>query len=190
MSSRTRIVTWLRVILPLAALAILSTLFLLSRRPDPEGAIPYATVDAEARARDPHITAPSYAGVTADGATLALTADRATPGQGGGVAAAEGLRLDWKGVDGLELVLTAPTATMQQGTILLDGGVRLAASTGWRIEAPRIEAATDRSRIAATGGVSAAAPFGDVTAGAVELRRQQDHALLDFTGGVRLIYRP
>ena len=37
---RSRIVAWLRVLLPLAALAILSTLFLLGRKPDPDDAIP------------------------------------------------------------------------------------------------------------------------------------------------------
>ena len=44
---RTRIVRWLRVLLPLAALAILSTLFLFSRRPEEDSRIPYAQVDLE-----------------------------------------------------------------------------------------------------------------------------------------------
>ena len=114
---RSVVVAWLRVLLPLAALAILSTLFLLSRRPDPDAAIPYARIDAEARARDPRITAPSFAGVTSDGATIALTADRATPGRDGGVAGADAPRLDWTAPDGLGFVLTAPRAVMQPGAI-------------------------------------------------------------------------
>lgn len=40
---RTSIVRLLRVILPLAALALLSVLFLLARKPDPQAAIPYAS---------------------------------------------------------------------------------------------------------------------------------------------------
>lgn len=200
--SRTVIVAWLRVLLPLAALAILSTLFLLSRKPDPEAAIPYATVDAAARARDPRITAPAYAGVTADGATLSLKADSATPTAEGGVGAAEGLMLDWKSANGLEVDLTAPSATMDDGLITLSGGVRMTTSTDWTLSAPQIEAATDRSRITGSGGIAATAPFGAITADSVTLRQQAETNaaadgsagapanLLDFAGSVRLIYRP
>ena len=43
--NRTRTVRWLRVLLPLAALAMLSTLFLFSRGGDSESQIPYADVE-------------------------------------------------------------------------------------------------------------------------------------------------
>ena len=58
--SRTRIVRWLRVLLPLVALAMLSTMFLFSRGSDVESRIPYAEVDAQAAARDNRIVAPEY----------------------------------------------------------------------------------------------------------------------------------
>ena len=48
----SRLVAILKVALPLIALALLSTLFLFSRKIDPEDAIPYATVDVEDRLRD------------------------------------------------------------------------------------------------------------------------------------------
>ena len=41
---RTRIVRWLRVLFPLAALAILSVLFLLSRKPDPDAGVPLSLI--------------------------------------------------------------------------------------------------------------------------------------------------
>ena len=40
----SRVVFWLKIILPLLALAILSTLFLFSRRIDTDQALPYAEV--------------------------------------------------------------------------------------------------------------------------------------------------
>ena len=55
----SRLVAALKVLLPLAALAILSTLFLVSNRINPEDALPYADVDVEARLREPRITAPT-----------------------------------------------------------------------------------------------------------------------------------
>ena len=72
--AHTRVVTWLKIALPLAALAILSTLFLLADKIDPEDALPYAEVDVEDLAREPRMTLPSYAGTTSDGAALSLTA--------------------------------------------------------------------------------------------------------------------
>ena len=92
----SRVVGWLKVALPLAALAILSTLFLLSDRIDPEDALPYAEVDVEDLAREPRMTAPTYAGMTTDGAALTLTATEAQtvsrdrPSDGGGPAAGAG----------------------------------------------------------------------------------------------------
>ena len=185
---RTRVVRWLRVLLPLVALAILSTLFLIGKRPDAEPDIPYARVDAERMARDPRITAPRYAGVTRDGARISLTAAAATPDG----RAVEALQLDWRAQDGLSARLTAPSAEQVQGRITLGGGVEMVTSSGWTLHAPEIAAATDQSRIAAPAGVEATAPFGRIEAGAMDLAQDAaggDH-VLNFTGGVRLLYQP
>ena len=188
--NRTRVVRWLRVLLPLAALAMLSTLFLFSRGGDSESRIPYAEVDAEAMVRDPRLVAPQYAGVTDDGARLTLRASEAAPGQGGGRAS--DLRLDWQRPDGLRADLTAPQAGLADGTIRLDGGVRMTTSSGWTLEAQSAEAATDRSRILAQEGIEAQAPFGTISAQRMELAPgvDEDASILNFSGDVRLIYQP
>lgn len=189
--NRTRIVRWLRVLLPLAALALLSTLFLFSREPEAESRIPYADVDAEAMARDPRLVAPDYAGVTEDGARLTLRArSAAVPGTGGGDA--EDLRLDWQRPDGLTAELTAPEGGLAEGRVSLGGGVRIETSSGWEIRAPRVDAATDRSEVEAAEGVDATAPFGTLTAGRMRLAPDAPDgpAVLNFTDGVRLIYQP
>lgn len=188
--NRTRIVRWLRVLLPLAALAMLSTLFLFSRGGDSVSQIPYADVDAEAMARDPRLVAPEYAGVTDDGASLTLRATEAAPGQGGG--SAQDLRLDWQRPDGLRADLTAPQAGLAEDAIRLGGGVRMTTSTGWTLDAASVEAATDRSRIAAQEGIEAQAPFGTLSAQRMELVSDggKDASILNFSGNVRLIYQP
>ena len=198
--NRTRIVRWLRVLLPLAALATLSTLFLLGRKPGETPNIPYARVDAEQMARDPRMIAPQYAAVTPDGAQITLRADEAAPdpAKGGG---ASGLRLNWQAPDGLTADLTAPEASVGDSAtgVNLTGGVRMTTSSGWVVTAPQIDAATDRSRISAPAGVTAEAPFGQLTAGAMDLSLAApaagaddaaDSHVLNFTGGVRLIYQP
>lgn len=196
--NRTRVVRWLRVLLPLAALAMLSTLFLFSREPEAVSRIPYADIDAETMARDPRLVAPDYAGVTEDGVRLTLRASSASvPGASGD---AQDLRLDWQRPDGLTAELTAPEGGLADGQVRLSGGVRMQTSSGWEIVSPRIEAATDQSRIEAAEGVEAAAPFGALSAGRMRLAPAEDAgaggaesggpAVLDFSGGVRLIYQP
>lgn len=191
--TRTRIVRWLRVLLPLLALVLLSTLFLFSRQSDTESQIPYAEVDAESMARDPRMVAPQFSGVTDDGAQIRLEASQADIGK---VPAGQDLRLDWQRPDGLKADLTAPDAGVQGDTIQLRGGVQMKTSSGWTVDADQIDAATDRSQITANDGVEAQAPFGQITAQQMELKpngetaENDGDAILNFSGGVRLIYQP
>ncbi|MGZ3215292.1 hypothetical protein [Paracoccus sp. T5] len=192
--NRTRVVRWLRVLMPLAALAMLSTMFLFSRQSDTESRIPYAEVDAEAAAREGRIVGPEYSAVTRDGAQLALRAAQASPDGAGG--AARDLQLDWRRPDGLTAGLTAPAGGLADGRIRLEGGVVMTTSSGWEVEAERIEAETAAAVITADRGVRAEAPFGQIEAGRMRLAPDPDvpgddsPAILNFSDGVRLIYRP
>lgn len=187
--TRTRIVRWLSVLLPLVALAMLSTMFLFSRESTTESQIPYAEVDAQAAARENRIVAPEYNGVTSDGAQLTLRAAQATPGGEGG--AASDLTLDWLGADGLRADLTAPQGGIEEGLVRLMGGVQMTTSSGWQLQAPQIDAQTDVSVIAADQGVEAQAPFGRITAGRMRLAPDDNNAaILNFSDGVRLMYQP
>ena len=80
----SRLVAVLKVLLPLIALALLSTLFLFSRKINPEDAIPYASVDVEDRLSDPKMTDAGFAGMTSDGASLSIQAGEAKPTAEGG----------------------------------------------------------------------------------------------------------
>ena len=191
----TRVVGWLKVALPLMALAILATLFLLADRIDPDAALPYADVDVEDLARDPRMTAPTYAGTTSDGAALTLSADAAKPAGEGGPAGAVGLRLQLATPDGAATELTAATAVLDQTArqIVLSGGVDVSTSTGYRITTDELVAQMDRSGLQSRSAVTATGPAGDLAAGGMSL--DQDNAtpgayLLVFNGGVRLVYRP
>ena len=188
--TRTRIVRWLRVLLPLVALAMLSTMFLFSRQSTTESRIPYAEVDAEAAAREGRIVAPEYSGVTGDGTTLSLRAAQAAPSAAGG--AAGDLRLEWRRPDGLTADLVAPSGTLADGRVRLEGGVEMSTSSGWTLRSALIEAATDRSVIAADQGITADAPFGEIEAERMRLApgEGEGSAILNFSGGVRLLYQP
>lgn len=188
--ARAGIVRWLRVILPLAALAILSTLFLLSRRPDPDGAIPYVE-GAGAETHTPGISGPRFSTVAADGAVVTFSAARAALGQGDGGVEAQQPSLDWQSRDGLRVTLNAGTGRQEGERIALEGGVDMALSSGWRLTAPRVDVDTAASRLSAAGPLSITAPFGTLDAGGMVLTRDAAGAqVLELNHGVRLLYRP
>lgn len=191
----TRVVGWLKVGLPLAALAILSTLFLVARRIDPDAALPYAEVDVEDLAREPRMTAPTYAGTTSDGAALTLSADEARPAAEGAPARAARLRLDLATPDGGRTELVAAEARMDDTArqVVLSGGVTVTTSTGYKLETAEIAANLDRTGLESQAPVRATGPAGEITADGMSLRqdnRTPGSYVLVFNGGVRLVYQP
>lgn len=194
-SGYSRFVAWAKIVLPLGALALLSTIFLISERIDPSAAIPYAEVDVEKLARESALIGPEYAGVTDGGAALTVTAREARPGVAGQTGAlAEGLAAKLSAPDGFVADMTAKQGLFRpdSGQIVLDAGVSLQTSTGYRIASERIELATDRSRLLSPGPVKAEAPFGTLSAGRMELHQPAPGAPHDlvFNDGVKLVYRP
>lgn len=195
MDRHTRLVGWLKVALPLMALAILATLFLLADRIDPDAALPYAEVDVEDLAREPRMTAPTYAGTTSDGGALTLSADEARPAADGTPAGALGLRLQLETPDGATASLTAASAVLDAAgsEIVLSGGVVVTTSVGYRVESAEIAAMMDRSGLQTHAPVTATGPAGQIEAGGMTLgqdNRTPGAYLLVFNGGVRLVYRP
>ena len=189
---RTRMVRLLRVVLPLAALALLSVLFLLGRKSETvEPALPYAEGSAEDLGRSPGIGSPEYTTVTPEGASVTLRAARAALGNGGadgGTASA--LVLDWRARDGLMIELTAPLARTQGTSIRLEGGVRMALSSGWVMRGPSFEADTAADTLRADETVHVTAPFGELEAGTMLIHPSETGQVLELNEGVRLLYRP
>lgn len=195
--SHSRLVGWLKVVLPLAALAMLSTLFLVADRIDPSDAIPYAEVDVEDLVRDPRMTAPTYAGTTEDGAALTVTAATAHPATGTEAAAAEAVVAALSMPGGGSADLAAATARLDtaSGRLDLAGGVRITTSTGYTVETEALSVRLDRSGVTGERPVSATGPAGRIDAGGVAITRQEaaDGSaayLLVFSGRVRMIYQP
>lgn len=194
-NAHSRLVAWLKVLLPLAALGLLSTLFLLSNRIDPDAAIPFAEVDVQQMAREPRLTKPEFSAMTKDGAAISLRAAEARP-EAGGAAGASAVnlvgRLDLP--DGSRADLSANQAQINPATgqIDLSSGVAVTTSQGYILTTDLLRADTNETRLTAPGTVSGTAPMGKLTAGAMELSASgPDHAqLLVFKDGVKLVYRP
>lgn len=191
----TRLVTLLKIVLPLVALAILATLFLFSNRIGGEGELPYAKVDLEELARQQRITAPEYSGTTADGASVTLRARSAHPALDSQQATMDHPATTYLGTDGttIELRATEGRMALDGASVTLDKGVELTTSSGYRLTARDLTALTGHTEVSTDNPVRGEAPFGTVEGGAMRLTldaAKPDSYVLVFTKGVRMIYQP
>lgn len=196
LDAHSRLIAWLKIVLPLVALAILSTLFLVARTINPEDALPYAEVDVEERLREPRMTNPAYAGITSDGAALTLTAAEARPDSAdpeSGTAQDLVGRLETP--DGVVSDLTAGAAEVDSSdrTIYLTSGVTVVQSNGWKITSEAMTAQMDVTDISTKTPVTADGPAGHLTADSMHLSeatQKKGTYLVVFNGSVKLIYQP
>lgn len=191
----SRTVALLKVLLPLAALSILSTLFLLSRTINPEQSIPFADSEVQDRLRDQQITGPFFSGTTADGDELALTAEKITTPEGAtGINQAENVTLNAIRTSGLKLSVQAKMVQldMTRNRAALSGDVILTTSSGYVVKTDRLNSRLSSLDLAAPKGVTATGPLGKLTAQEMKLSAPSGDgtAQLLFTQGVKLVYEP
>lgn len=191
----SRIVGGLRIALPLAALGVLSTLFLFSRDIDPSRALPFAAVDAEDLARDPRITAPRFSGVTDDGSAVTLTAGSVRIASGTDeTIRAEAVTALLEAPDGGQSRIVADSARIDRAADRLDlaGDVRIV-TAGYRIHSEALVLRLDQSWAHSPGTVRAEGPAGRLEAGRLTILRPpgaDTGTQLRFAGGVRMVYHP
>lgn len=193
----SRLVGLLKILLPLIALAILSTLFLVSQRADPDRAIPYSEVEVAAILREQRIDRPDYASVTSDGTAITIAAESARPDATDRVSAST-LRARLETPDGGILSLEAETGMINTSGARADlsGGVRIATSTGYVIDTEQISAMFDTTGLETAGEIRATGPLGTLRAGTMQLTRlpataaQKAAYVLVFKKGVHLLYQP
>lgn len=193
----SRLVALLKVLLPLCALALLSTLFLLSRNVggDLTNSIPFAQKDLEQRARDQQITAPFFSGKTSNGHLVQFTAKSARPDpQDPRKSSASGMdaRIDF--AEGSHLAFSADSAVVdsRDNSAILRGGVQIQSSNGYLIRTETLTTAMREIRAETPGMVSGRGPAGRFEAGRMEVFPSETtkEVTLFFTNGVRLVYTP
>ncbi|MEL7345634.1 MAG: hypothetical protein AAFN59_12370 [Pseudomonadota bacterium] len=192
----SHLVTWLKVLLPLTALGILSTLFLLSRGVDTSGALPYANVDVEGLTREQRITEPQFSGVASDGSAIVIRAERARPDPDRiSRVTADAIDAHVDLTDGEDIDITAPRGIIDSGEGRLDlsGGTLLTYSAGYVVQTEGLTAWLETGHMRTNGAVEATAPIGRLTAGLMTLApsgQAGSPMVLAFTDGVKLIYDP
>ena len=189
----SQMVAWMKIILPLAALALLSTLFLISRSVDPTKAIPVVELDLEQRAQDQGATNAAFAGVTQGGDEIMLAAVSARPSPTNNqIILATDISAELRLLSGTVIDVMSDSADMNQtkNTASLEGEVRIMTTTGYDIASDRLEADFNMLHLESPGPVSGEGPPGMLTAGRMILTNNEETgtAHLVFTDGVKLIY--
>ncbi|MGJ8603157.1 MAG: LPS export ABC transporter periplasmic protein LptC [Marivita sp.] len=189
----SRLIAWLKILFPLGALVLLSTIFLYSRGPDPIATIPVLTGGADPT-RTEQVGGPFYAGTTESGQGLTLSARQARlsgPDTSGMIADDVQAVIDIE--DGNRIVIDATVGQVENGdTLILREGVTLQSSSGYTVRTDGLTAAMDRVAIESTGTVEADGPGLTLTAGKLRVDDIDGSAEIQllFTDGVKLLYTP
>ncbi|EKE43346.1 hypothetical protein OCGS_2538 [Oceaniovalibus guishaninsula JLT2003] len=189
----SRIVAWLKIVLPLIALGILSTLFLLSDRRGREVDLPYSEVQLDRILRERRVQNPDYASLTRDGSAITVTASEAVPDPADPDRTDVSdltATLDLAGGGRVDLSARRGTLDTGRSELLLEGDIRIVTTSGYDLRTEALRAALDLTRVVADTAVTGQAPAGTLAAGSMELRKDGDRNLLRFADGVKLVYRP
>jgi len=186
----SQFVGFLKIILPLAALALMSTVFLFARAPTQETAIPYAEI--EEIAREPRLSGAQFSGVADDGSVIEINAGTTRPN--GDLMMIESLSATIESVSGVHIDIRAGTGEIDTASRVarLTGLARVETSNGYEMETTGITANLTTGKIVSDGAIEIQAPFGSLTAGQmiIETPEGNDNQVMLFQNGVRLVYTP
>lgn len=186
----SRVVRWLKVLLPLAALGILLALFLVSRRTDPSSAIRYG--ELEDLALNSRVGAPAYSAVTEAGEAVTVRASQARlePGLDDRIVVEEpSARIESAG-GVADVSAGLGELTPGRDRMALSKGVRIETSDGFTIRTEQLDVDLGEAALASAAPIEAEGPMGQISAERMQLTRVDGSRRLVFTGGVRMLYQP
>lgn len=192
---RSSVIYGLKVVLPILALALLSTIFLVARKPPEESFLPYVAQLKDRKDGADGMRSSLYTGSTKAGDAVSVKAHSVTPdATESGLLHADDLELDINYTDGRVLAIQSKGASFDEGgdAIDLEGAVHIVTSDGYDMRTERLIAQTKTGIATSPGPVTVDAPMGQLTAGAMEITRQEGDASatqMVFTQGVKLVYQ-
>ena len=196
----SRFVAWTKIILPLIALAILSSLFLFSKSFSPGGDIQISSEELHKIAEREGISQPRYAGTTDEGISVSISANDALPGEAQGRSLlAHNIRAHAEMPDGATIEIVAQTGKINAdaGEGQLSGGILLDTSIGYTAVAEGMRFTFDNFYVESIGAIAATSPMGDISAGEMkiffepgETESAEGTYVLVFQKGVMLVYKP
>ncbi|MEL6232927.1 MAG: hypothetical protein AAFR46_00835 [Pseudomonadota bacterium] len=194
----SRAVRILRILLPLGALALLSSIFLITRDTFPAG-VRFTAADVEAFESGLRLTEPRFTGTTDAGEPFMLRADWALPdAPDPSEIELAGIEAEIHLADGRQARLVAARGVLRPKaqTVALEGEVAIRTSDGYTAMAPRAVADLRARILTVPEPLIAEGPLGRIEAGRLVMRRpsaaEQPAAeeVIVFEDKVRVIYTP
>lgn len=191
----SRMIAWLKILLPLAALVLLSTLFLFARPSNPIATLPFAQVEIEEKLRSQGITEPYFAGQTTAGDLIALRAGSARPNpEALHLVNSDDVSVDITFPDGGIARFTSKSAVVNtdRQTADLAGDVEINSSTGFDLHTQQLSLNLLQGRARSDVIVHGSGPFGEFEAGSMVYSggSEGQNGQFRFDNGVKLIYMP
>lgn len=194
MDRYSRMIALLKVALPLAALVLLSTVFLLSRGTEQDIAIPFAQKEIEDRMSGQQITAPFFAGSTENGDEILVNAANTRFDNAEAGATAEEMSAIMRLTNGGTITLNAASGnlSLDRDIAQFTGHVVIETNDGLRVETDHLDAHLTTISAQTPGTITATSPLGRLSAGMMSIKTesQGDGVQILFNKGVNLVYDP
>ncbi|GAA6158962.1 LPS export ABC transporter periplasmic protein LptC [Ruegeria sp. HU-ET01832] len=194
MDSHSRMVQFLKVLLPLVAIVMLSTVFLLSRSIETDVKVPFTQRDIEERLADQIVTRPNYRGTTRKGEEVQIEAIQATQGTENSVPTASEFRGRLGLSNGGIITLDSNSGMIRpdKNTATFIGDVVITTTDGIEVTTNLLNTALDEIRGDTPGQVNGTGVIGNFSAGRMTFgaEKKDGPVHIIFTDGVKLIYEP
>ncbi|WP_174822675.1 LPS export ABC transporter periplasmic protein LptC [Ruegeria lacuscaerulensis] len=187
-------VQFFKVLLPLVAILMLSTVFLLSRSIETNVTVPFSQQDIDERLADQVVTQPNYRGTTRKGEEVQIEATRAMQGTEGSAPTAAEFRGRMGLSNGGVITLDSNTGVIRpdKNTATFVGDVVITSTDGTEITTDLLNTALDEIRGNTPGQVNGTGIIGNFSAGRMTFgtEKKDGPVHIIFTDGVKLIYEP
>nr|WP_174821932.1 LPS export ABC transporter periplasmic protein LptC [Ruegeria lacuscaerulensis] len=187
-------VQFLKVLLPLVAIVMLSTVFLLSRSIETDVKVPFTQRDIEERLADQIVTRPNYRGTTRKGEEVQIEAIQATQGTENSVPTASEFsgRLGLSNGGIITLDSNSGMIRPDKNTATFIGDVVITTTDGIEVTTNMLNTALDEIRGDTPGQVNGTGVIGNFSAGRMTFgtEKKDGPVHIIFTDGVKLIYEP
>ncbi len=192
----SRVIGWLKVVLPLLALCGLATLFLFARTINPAQNLPFSDVDIDELTQDQRIGRPTFSGVTGGGAAFSLSAlqARPDPDSPGTITATDvTARIDLPGGPGIDITADSADVRNADRRAGLRGAVTLRTTDGYDLAARDLNIAYDTMHLWSDNEIAVTGPGLRLNAGRFDMTGDgtaDAPYLLVFKDKVKLVYEP
>jgi len=187
----SRMVAWLKILLPLLALAVLGTVFLVNSDNSFDSGFTFSKADLDTLEAGSFLAQPQIDGVTAKGEPFHLTAELITPkADDQNLVTITALSGNFAFVSGGWITLEADTALMDIGaqTLVFENGGRMESSDGSVAQVDTLLVFLTSGEINGSG-IEANGPLGTISADSYRIDATEgENRVLWFENNVRMRY--